>query len=144
MITLAGSKIAVRPIFDPDRTPGGLYIPTQAQERADQGIVKYVGPDVVDVRVGDYVLFSGYAGTLVILEGEGRFIILPEEFIICTVIRDSFFEVPGLFFKEANGEYFPATYEEAINLCADAVTEKRITLQVKSEKPRKEDYERLK
>jgi len=65
MITLVNRKIAVKPILDPDKSPGGIIIPDVAKERTDQGIVKYVGSKCKDVQVGDYILFSGYTGSTV-------------------------------------------------------------------------------
>ena len=122
MIKVPAQKVAVEPIFDPDKI-GSIYIPSSAKERCDQGIVKYVGSKVKWLEVGDYVLFSGYSGTLVNLEGEGRLIILPEAFVIAK-IYPSDFPVSGLYFKDkSDGTYFPATYEEIFYLIAKAVEE---------------------
>ncbi len=78
MLTLPKDKVAVAYIGDPERTKSGIYIPDVAKERADQGVVKYIGPDVRSVKVGDYVVFSGWTGTVLHIEGEGGLIILPE------------------------------------------------------------------
>lgn len=119
MVRLTGTKVAVTPIYDPDKTSSGLWIPDHAKERVDQGIVKYVGSEVEGVKIGDYVLFSGWTGTLVNLEGEGQLIILPEEFITCMVeAPDS--DIPGLYFRDREGNYFTATYEMTMHLIADA------------------------
>jgi hypothetical protein len=118
MISLPGDKIACTPIFDPDKH-GSLWIPEQAKERCDQGIVKYVGPECNYVRPGDYVLFSGYTGTLVQLEDEGLLIIFPEEFATCK-IEPPATDIPGLYFKDKDGTYFVATYEMATELITQA------------------------
>jgi len=119
MIRLVGNKIAVEPFFDPDKI-GSLYVPEQAKERCDQGIVKYVGPDVEDLQVGDYVLFSGWTGTLVRLEDEGMFIILPEDFVTCLIAPPTT-DVPGLYFKDKDGEYWTATHEMVFQLVTRAM-----------------------
>lgn len=125
MIRLTGTKIAVDPILDSDMTRGGLYIPDIAKERADQGIVKYIGPDCKDVEIGDYVLFSGYSGSTVRLEDEGLLIIMYEEFVTCK-IEPPDTEVPGVFFRDREGLYFPATYEMAIELIRLAFQDKNM------------------
>src|SRR5678810_1211728 len=71
MMKLVKDRVAVTPIFDADTSPGGIIIPDIAKERCDQGIVKYIGPNVKDIKIGMYVLFSGYTGTLVHIAGEG-------------------------------------------------------------------------
>lgn len=99
MIKLTTDKIAVTPIDDPSISRGGIIIPEMAKERCDQGIVKYIGPDVQDVKVGMYILFSGYTGELVHVEGEGRIIIFPEKFAVCELVEPANVDVPGLYFK---------------------------------------------
>ena len=116
MIRLRRNQVAVEPIFDPLMI-GSLYIPEGSTERCDQGIIKYVGPKVKEVSIGDHVLFSGYSGTLVNLEGEGRLIVMYEPFITCIVYPDKT-PINGLYFKAADGTYFTATYEEAFFLMA--------------------------
>ncbi len=73
------NKLLVSPIPDADQSEGGIWIPDQAKERTDQGIVIYRGPDVKTVRRGDMVLFSGFAGQVVNVELEGEYILLPED-----------------------------------------------------------------
>lgn len=99
MIKLQGSKVAVVPVENPDKI-GSLYIPEMAKDRLNQGFVKYRGPLTRHVKIGDYVLFSGYTGTLMHMEGEGKLIILPEKFIIAVVPELENKEVPGLYLKD--------------------------------------------
>lgn len=122
MITLAGNNVAMVPLFDPDITSGGLYVPEMAKERCDQGIVKYKGPKVLWIDIGDHVLFSGYSGTYVEVGDEGKLIIMPENFCIIKIHGETT-EVPGLFFRGRDGEYFPATYEMAMEIIGDAFME---------------------
>lgn len=111
-----------------------------AGERCDQGVVKYIGPDVKDVQIGDYVFFSGYTGTLIQIEGEGRLIIFPESFIECTFDIDKFTVIPGLYFADDLGDFFSATYEVAMNIIASTFTELGKTIDVKPQLPKHEDY----
>lgn len=109
MISLIKNRVAVTPIFDPTHAgaeyadprlgaPVDLWIPDDARERCDQGIVKYIGPDVKHLKIGDYVIFSGYTGTLVRVDDE-QLIIFPEEFAVAILPQVPATEVPGLYFK---------------------------------------------
>lgn len=147
MLRLLQGKIACVPIFDTNDTGiegvkghvdplgekmgysqggGSIELLDQYRERVDQGIVKYVGHGVTRERfgfgIGDLVVFSGYTGELVSVGGEGLFILLPARFVTCTVQSEPT-EVPGLFFEDADGEYFPATYEMSVPLIAKAIQE---------------------
>lgn len=151
MIRLTGAKIAVDPIQDPDMTAGGIIIPDIAKDRADQGIVKYIGPDCTMIEIGDYVLFSGYTGTTVRLEGEGLLIILHEDFVTCK-IEPPDTEVPGLYFKDREGIYWQATYEMAMTFIQKAFSDKNAldargrrpigAVDRKTNKPTQEEYKR--
>lgn len=143
MIQLPHNKIACVPMFDPDTTESGLlYIPEVAKERSDQGIVKYVGTDCKLVKPGDHVLFSGYTGTLVKLEGEGLLIVMEERFVVA-VIESANTDIPGLYFKDKEGKYWTATYEQAMVLITQAFEENPDLqkMKVSVEKPKPEDYD---
>lgn len=152
MLRLMRDNIAAIPIFDPDQI-GSIIVPAQAKERCDQGIVKYIGPEVKDIKIGDYVLFSGYNGTLLDVEDEGQLILMPEEFVTAVIEEHPDTEVNGLYFRGVDGDFFPATYEMAMNIIADSFRDEkwRIDMLVKSKfakkdrlhnKPRLEDYNR--
>lgn len=148
MISLPGNKVGVDGIPDPDSSLGGIIIPDMAKKRTKQGIVKYVGPDVKYVKIGDHVVFSGYTGTTVLLEGEGVIIIMPEDFITC-LLEAPDTDVPGLYFKGSDGQYFTATYEMAMAVITDHFTNKlRYSERFKVKEPKEEltdaDYEKLK
>lgn len=121
MISLLKDRIACVPMFDPEMY-GHIVIPKTAQERCDQGLVKYIGPEVTSVQPGDHILFSGYTGTLVDLEGEGLLISLPEEFITAKIEAPDT-EIPGLYFRGADGMTFTATYEMAMNIIAKGLSQ---------------------
>lgn len=87
-------------------------------------MVKFVGPDCNYVRPGDHVIFGGYSGTLVYIDGEGRLIILKEEFIPC-VIEDEDITVSGLFYEVSAKDkmYTQVVLSEALELIYAAVNE---------------------
>ena len=118
---LQHDKVACVPLFDPDHY-GSIIIPDTAKERCDQGLVKYIGPEVTHVQPGDHIIFSGYTGTLMEIEGEGLMIVLPETFIDAK-LESPDTSIPGLYFLGKDGEYFPATYEMAMNIIARGLKE---------------------
>lgn len=74
-------------------TKGGILLPDAAQEKPRQGEIVAVGPGKTDekgdvqamnVRVGDTVLFSSYAGTEVKkgMQEEEEYLIMSEEDIL--------------------------------------------------------------
>lgn len=155
MIQVHGNKIACVPLFDPDKTASGLlYVPDIAKERCDQGIVKYIGSKVEWVKPGDHILFSGYTGTLVSIEGEGLVIIVPEDFVNAKIFSPDH-DVPGLYFRDQDGSYFTATYEMAVELMARAREQtdgfKNMSAldrtgrkhKIYTTKPKPEEYERM-
>ncbi|HEC63930.1 MAG TPA: hypothetical protein ENI23_01405, partial [bacterium] len=105
---------------------GNIEFLDEYKERVDQGIVKYVGSGVTREKngfgIGDMVIFSGYSGELVSIEGEGLFIILPARFVVAQIITEPT-QIDGLFFQDTEGNYWPATYESAIEIIAKALAE---------------------
>lgn len=135
MLEMYDDKIAVIPLFDQEKSPGGIIIPEIARERCDQGIVKYCGPNCKWLKPGDYVLFSGYTGQAVRDEVEGTLIMFREEFAVAVITDDKVgnTDIPGLYFKGPDG-YFPANYEHAMTFIAKALEEApwRATLKSKN------------
>ena len=86
-LEMLGRKIAVIPIEDPSKV-GSLYVPDQAKQRVDQGIVKYRGPRCKVIRVGMHVVFSGYTGTKISVEDEGTLYIMHELDVECLMNDD--------------------------------------------------------
>ncbi|MFO7547317.1 MAG: co-chaperone GroES [Acidimicrobiia bacterium] len=74
-----GDRVVVKPDDEQDvRTPSGLVIPDTAKEKPQMGEVVAVGPGALnddgermpmDVKQGDKVLYSKFAGTEVKVEG---------------------------------------------------------------------------
>ena len=86
-------RILVRAETASDKTPGGLFIPMSAEERPNRGAVLSVGRGhrdkkgrirPLDVKVGDSVLYSAYAGTKTMISGE-EFLILREADVLGVV-----------------------------------------------------------
>ena len=81
-------RVVVRRIEEDDRTRGGIIIPDTAKEKPSEGKVVAVGKGKVtddgkvhplDVKKGDRVLFSKYAGTEVQVEGDEHIIIREDD-----------------------------------------------------------------
>lgn len=80
-------KVLVQRVEDETRTPGGLYIPDAAKEKAQTGKVIAAGVGrltqdgkllPLQVKVGDTVYFGKYAGT----QAGDDFIIIKEDEIL--------------------------------------------------------------
>lgn len=151
MLRLLRGKIACVPIFDTADTGikghdgTNIVLLDKYRERVDQGIVKYIGKDVTVDRfgfgIGDHIIFSGYTGELVSIGGEGLFILLPARFVVATIQAEPT-EVPGLFFEDEAGEYFPATYEMSVPLIAKAIENAPWrNINVKHKAPDLEEYD---
>ena len=72
MLKPLGTRVVIEPKEAETRTAGGLYIPDNAKEKPQQGVVVAVGPGAKDepmeVKTGDVVLYGKYAGTEVTVE----------------------------------------------------------------------------
>jgi chaperonin GroES len=88
-------RILVRRVEAGEKTPGGIIIPDTVKEKPVEGEVLAVGPGArdetgtlrpLDVEVGDRVLFTKWAGTEVLINGEDRLIL--KESDILGVIED--------------------------------------------------------
>jgi chaperonin GroES len=71
-----------------DKTAGGLFIPDSAKEKPQEGQVVAVGNGkkteegktiVLDVKVGDRILFGKYSGSDIKLDGEEYMIMREDE-----------------------------------------------------------------
>jgi chaperonin GroES len=81
-------RLLIRRIEEEEKTKGGIIIPDTAKEKPQEGRVVAAGPGKVDedgnlrpmdVKKGDRVLFSRYAGTEVTLDGEEHLIVREED-----------------------------------------------------------------
>ena len=71
-------RVVVEPVEAEEMTAGGIVIPDTAKEKPQRGKVVAIGPGKVDkngtrvpldVKVGDRIFFSKYAGTDMKLDG---------------------------------------------------------------------------
>ena len=81
-------RIIVKRVDGEETTKGGIIIPDSAKEKPQEGKVIAVGKGKVnedgklhplDVKKGDKVLFSKYAGTEVNIEGDEHLIIREDD-----------------------------------------------------------------
>ncbi|MDZ7816890.1 MAG: co-chaperone GroES [Planctomycetota bacterium] len=81
-----GNKVIVKRLEAEEKTKGGIILPDTAKEKPKEGEVIAVGKGRVSedgtciepqVKVGERVIFSSYAGTEVKLEGE-EYLIMSE------------------------------------------------------------------
>lgn len=88
-----GDRIVVKVLEREEKTKGGLFLPDTAKEKPTEGEVIAVGTgkildngqkQPVEVKVGDRIIFSKYAGTEVKLEGE-ELVIFSERDVLAIV-----------------------------------------------------------
>ena len=80
-------RIIVKRIDEETTSKGGIIIPDTAKEKPQEGRVVAVGPGrtedgkliKLDVRKGDRILFSKYAGTEIKLDGEEHIIMRQDD-----------------------------------------------------------------
>jgi chaperonin GroES len=86
-------KILVERLEADDRTAGGIILPDTAKEKPKQGKILAVGEGkpldsgkraAFQVKVGDRVLFSSYAGNEITHEGE-EYLIMTEDDVLAVV-----------------------------------------------------------
>ena len=88
-----GDRVFVKVSPSEEKTAGGLYLPDAAKEKPQVGEVAAVGPGKrnddgnfteLEVKVGDKVLYSKYAGTDIKL-GDDDYVLLSEKDILAAV-----------------------------------------------------------
>lgn len=87
-----GDKVVLKQLVAEETTKSGIVLPGQAKEKPQQAEVIAVGPGgvidgkeiVMQVKVGDRVIYSKYAGTEVKLDEE-EFIIVKQNDIVAVV-----------------------------------------------------------
>ncbi len=85
-----GDRVLVKRIEAEEKTAGGIVLPDTAKEKPKEGEIVAVGEgkmlesgkrSELQVKVGNRVLFSSYAGTDVTIDGE-EYLILREDDIL--------------------------------------------------------------
>ena len=86
-------KVVVERLEAEERTAGGIVLPDSAKDKPKQGTVLAVGPGRVlengevkalEIKKGDRVLFGGYAGSEIKLDGK-EYLILSESEIYAVI-----------------------------------------------------------
>ena len=81
-------RILVKRIEEEQKTAGGLFIPDTAKEKPQEGVVVAVGNGRVqedgsvrklDVKAGDKILFSKYAGNDIKIDGTEHLILKEDD-----------------------------------------------------------------
>ena len=88
-----GDRVFIKIAAQDEKTAGGIYLPDAAKEKPQVGEVVSVGPGkrndsgelvALEVKTGDKVLYSKYAGTEVKLADE-NYVLLAERDILAIV-----------------------------------------------------------
>ena len=88
-----GDRVIVQRLEEDETTKGGIVIPDSAKEKQAEGKVISVGKGrrdengklvVLEVKKGNRIIFSKYAGTEVKVEGE-EYLIMREEDVLAVV-----------------------------------------------------------
>ncbi|MBQ3585177.1 MAG: co-chaperone GroES [Synergistaceae bacterium] len=88
-----GDRIVVKVLEREEKTKGGLFLPDTAKEKPTEGEVLAVGTgkildngqkQPVEVKVGDRIIFSKYAGTEVKVDG-GDLVIFSERDVLAII-----------------------------------------------------------
>ncbi len=79
MIRPLADRVVIEPKEAETRTASGLYLPDNAKEKPQQGIIVAAGPgkkdEPMEVAVGDEVLYGKYAGTEITVDDKKYLII---------------------------------------------------------------------
>ncbi|HEY9628023.1 MAG: co-chaperone GroES [Oscillatoriophycideae cyanobacterium NC_groundwater_1537_Pr4_S-0.65um_50_18] len=88
-----GDRVFIKVTASEEKTAGGIFLPETAKEKPQVGEIAAVGPgkrsddgtrQEVEVKVGDKVLYSKYAGTDIKL-GTEEYVLLSEKDILAIV-----------------------------------------------------------
>jgi chaperonin GroES len=85
-----GEKVVIKRLEAEEKTQSGIVLPGQAKEKPQIAEVVAVGPgtedDKMELKVGDFVIFSQYAGTQIKYQGD-EYTILSQRDVLATVDR---------------------------------------------------------
>ena len=83
-----GTRVVIKKVEAEEKTQGGIILTSSAKEQPQMAEVVAVGPGTKDesmeVKVGEKVIFSKYAGTEVKYQGE-EYTIMSQSDILATV-----------------------------------------------------------
>ena len=83
-----GNRVVIKRVEAEEKTASGIVLPGQAKEKPQMAEIVAVGPgteeEKMEVKVGDTVIFSQYAGTEIKYQGE-EYTILPQRDVLAIV-----------------------------------------------------------
>jgi chaperonin GroES len=79
-----GKRVLIEPLKPVEKTSSGLIIPETAQTIPQEAMVVSVGNEVTDVKIGDRVIYSNYAGTKLEYDGHS-YIVVESMDLVCVV-----------------------------------------------------------
>ena len=83
-----GDRVVLKQLEEEEKTKSGIILTSQAQEKPQEAEVIAVGPGTEEVKMevknGDKVIYSKYAGTEVKLDGE-EYIVVKQSDILAIV-----------------------------------------------------------
>lgn len=63
-----GNRVLVRPLPKQEKTTGGLIIPTSVNKELEEAIIIAKGDAVINLAVGDKILYNARSGVAILLE----------------------------------------------------------------------------
>ena len=88
-----GDRVVVKVLKEEEKTKSGIVLPDTAKEKPQEGEIMAVGTGrmldngqkvALEVKVGDRIIFSKYAGTEIKVDGE-EYLIFSERDILATL-----------------------------------------------------------
>ena len=83
-----GNRVVIKRVEAEEKTASGIVLPGQAKEKPQMAEIVAVGPgteeEKMEVKVGDTVIFSQYAGTEIKYQGE-EYTILTQRDVLANV-----------------------------------------------------------
>lgn len=85
-------RVVIKPLASEEKTKSGIVLPDTAKEKPQEGEIVSVGPGKIEngerisleVKIGDRVIYSKFAGTEIKLDNE-EYLILNERDILAVV-----------------------------------------------------------
>ena len=80
-----GDRLVIKQVVAEETTKSGIVIPGQTKEKPQEATVVAIGSEVKeDLKVGDTVVYSKYAGTSIKVDDE-EYIIVKEEDVLAVL-----------------------------------------------------------
>ena len=76
--------VLAKPVEVAEKTASGIYIPESATEKSNEAVVKAVGKDVQNLKVGDVIIYKSYSSNDY-KKGSDSYIFVKEEDVLGTI-----------------------------------------------------------